>query len=531
MGIHAASEGFMRGFTRYADIDIAYCTVEDDSAANAFYDVVRQERSLPVKAFSAKRPELLAEPGCVYLPGPGLGEFAWRRRQAFQRGFSLCGITHTTATGVVMDAIADFSVSPIQVWDALICTSQSVHRMVCSLLEDQNNYLRERLGASTFVSPQMPVIPLGIDCSAFAPSPTSRQAWRSRLGIDEEDIAVLFFGRLSFHAKAHPIPMYQALAKAAKNVKRRFHLIHCGWFPNEAHGTLFRNVGKEICPEVNLIFVDGLDPEARTTIWSAADIFTSLTDNIQESFGLTPIEAMAAGLPVIVSDWDGYRDTVRDGIDGYRIPTLMAPAPFGGDLAYQHATGAINYDTYIGRTSQFVAVDIEACAIALINLAEDSSLRQRMGAEGRRRAEARYDWKIIITEYQYLWGELAAIRQSAGESVALEEAGPARPARPDPFHAFSSYPSTSLAPSDIVSRTETGEEWLKLLRASPLVSFAEEVLPSEDESLKILRIIADSAQPVANIVGCFAPERQGLIFRGLVWLAKFGLVAIAPGAQ
>jgi len=114
--------------------------------------------------------------------------------------------------------------------------------------------------------------------------------------------------------------MYQALAKAAKNVKRRFHLIHCGWFPNEAHGTLFRNVGKEICPEANLIFVDGLDPEARTTIWYAADIFTSLTDNIQESFGLTPIEAMAAGLPVIVSDWDGYRDTVRDGIDGYIVP-------------------------------------------------------------------------------------------------------------------------------------------------------------------------------------------------------------------
>ena len=28
---------------------------------------------------------------------------------------------------------------------------------------------------------------------------------------------------------------------------------------------------------------------------------------------------MAAGLPVVVSDWDGYRDTVRDGVDGFRI--------------------------------------------------------------------------------------------------------------------------------------------------------------------------------------------------------------------
>ncbi len=42
-------------------------------------------------------------------------------------------------------------------------------------------------------------------------------------------------------------------------------------------------------------------------IWQAADIFTSLSDNIQETFGLTPIEAMAAGLPSVVTDWDGYQ--------------------------------------------------------------------------------------------------------------------------------------------------------------------------------------------------------------------------------
>ena len=40
----------------------------------------------------------------------------------------------------------------------------------------------------------------------------------------------------------------------------------------------------------------------------------SLADNIQETFGLTPVEAMAAGLPCVMSDWDGYRDTVRDGV-------------------------------------------------------------------------------------------------------------------------------------------------------------------------------------------------------------------------
>ena len=51
----------------------------------------------------------------------------------------------------------------------------------------------------------------------------------------------------------------------------------------------------------------------------------SLSDNMQETFGLTPIEAMAAGLPSVVSDWDGYRDTVQHREHGFRIPTLAPP--------------------------------------------------------------------------------------------------------------------------------------------------------------------------------------------------------------
>ena len=59
--------------------------------------------------------------------------------------------------------------------------------------------------------------------------------------------------------------------------------------------------------------------------WAAADLFLSLVDNPQETFGLAPVEAMAAGVPVVVSDWDGYRYTVSDGVEGFRVPTL-APA-------------------------------------------------------------------------------------------------------------------------------------------------------------------------------------------------------------
>jgi glycosyltransferase involved in cell wall biosynthesis len=531
MGIHAASEGFMHGFARHAEIDIAYCAVDDDSAAVAFHNVFQKiGRRMPIKAFPLPRIEHLTDPGCLYLPGPGLNDYAWRRRQGDQRAFSLCGVTHTTATDIIMDALVDFAVAPVQSWDAVICTSRAVHGTVTTILADQAAYLRDRLGAATTVAPQLPVIPLGVDCDAFGADDAKRAAWRERLGIAEDDIAILFLGRLAFHAKAHPIPMYQALAKTAETCGRRLHLIQAGWFPNDKDAAHYRKAGQDICPRVNLIFLDGLDPEVRTTIWTAADIFTSLTDNIQETFGLTPVEAMAAGLPVVVSNWNGYRDTVRDGIDGFLIPTVMAPAPLGGDLAFQYGSNGMNYDTYIGQTAQFIAVDIAAAAAAYARLASDDGLRREMSLAGRRRAREVYDWKTVIGAYQELWSELGAIRQTAPESAPHSGLHTPRPARPDPFHAFAQYPSITLQMTDRISRTDMTNETFEALKTSPLILFAGVSVPSTEECVAILAMIEHGPRTALEITAKFPPNRQAVVFRGLVWLNKFGLVTIAPGA-
>ena len=95
---------------------------------------------------------------------------------------------------------------------------------------------------------------------------------------------------------------------------------------------------------MKVITLDGRQASARQTAWAGADVFCSLSDNIQETFGIVPIEAMAAGLPVVVSDWDGYKDTVRHGVDGFRIPTCMPQAGLATDLALRHALEVDTYD-------------------------------------------------------------------------------------------------------------------------------------------------------------------------------------------
>ena len=63
----------------------------------------------------------------------------------------------------------------------------------------------------------------------------------------------------------------------------------------------FEQGAAKLCPSVHTVTLDGRKAEERGKAWAAADVFCSLSDNIQETFGISPIEAMAAGLPVVVS--------------------------------------------------------------------------------------------------------------------------------------------------------------------------------------------------------------------------------------
>lgn len=430
-----------------------------------------------------------------------------------------------------MDALAGLAglaTAPVQPWDALICTSTAVRDSVARLWQDQADYLALRLGARTPEPPRLPMIPLGVDCDAFAGLEPHRAPWRQRLGIGPDDMAVLFVGRLSFHAKAHPLAMYLALEAAARETGRRLHLIQAGWFSNESIAEAFKAGARDCCPSVTAHFLDGREPEVRSRIWAAADIFTSLSDNIQETFGLTPVEAMAAGLPLVVTDWDGYRDTVRDGVDGFRVPTMQPPEGLGSDIALRHESGVDSYDLYCGLASQLVAVDVAAATAAFARLIRDADLRRRLGAAGRDRARTVYDWAVVIRQYQTLWAELAELRGRAAESAPRAPGTPANPARPDPFRLFAGYPTARLVWETAVRRGAGADTArLRALLAGPLHGFVTRLLPEADLVRTLERVPSDWATAAA-VLADLPPARRAHALRMLAFLAKAGLVELGP---
>jgi len=217
--------------------------------------------------------------------------------------------------------------------------------------------------------------------------------------------------------------------------------------------------------------------------WAGADIFISLSDNVQETFGITPIEAMAAGLPVIVSDWNGYKDTVRDGVDGFRIPTFMPPPNLGENFAKMHEAGTITYDIYCGLSCQTVSISMVSLIEKLTLLVENSALRQKMGAAGKNWAQTTLDWRVVYPQYQNLYEQLHNLRLSAQQNATwqatLQTAPRLAASRLDPFYSFRHYPTALIQPTMRVAlQTDNALTAYSELMKNPLFNYAVEVLPN-----------------------------------------------------
>lgn len=78
-------------------------------------------------------------------------------------------------------------------------------------------------------------------------------------------------------------------------------------------------------------FIGRLGREVLRYYYSAADVF--ITTPWYEPFGITPVEAMACGTPVIGSNVGGIKFSVRDGETGYLVPP-NDPVAIGDRLAH-----------------------------------------------------------------------------------------------------------------------------------------------------------------------------------------------------
>jgi len=528
-GFDVAVTRFLSAYFRHSAAEQFICRPTDFPSFDHFKQLAEAEGVNVEKrciGLDPRHPDKnLQSISCLFRPDPLIADLIWQRQQVQGRGFATCGLVHTMSGERIARAVGDLCFAPSESTDALICPSVAIRDAVRTLWEIHSDYINHRFGGKFSCPIQTPVIPLGIDSEKFIAltTPEKRTAQREALGATDDETIILFVGRLSFATKAHPLPMYMAAERAARLTNKKVRLVMFGYFKPKDMEPYFRNLAADICKTVKTEFIMNDDARFPDGLWAAADIFTSLSDNIQESFGLTPIEAMACGLPSVITDWDGYREGVRNGEEGFLIP-LTSPPPSAGRAIAQMYYNENNYGVALAGASQSTSVDIEWCAKSYAVLIGNVDLRRTYGEKGRKRARDVFDWRHVIHAYDDLWNALSEQRRATPPAQTLPDNWQAfHPGYPNPWEMFKSFPTTHLAPTDIL-RVVLDPKEIETLMSHGMNLFVPQLLLSNDQLLELIGVIrrAGTAR-IQDILAAFPQSSHDLLWRCFGWMLKCGI--------
>ncbi len=463
-------------------------------------------RPVTVVPFGRLAAFLAADPiDVLHVLDPNLWMGSHIRNNLAPAPFVVTGMTHSLANEHFLNWAVLNSANGVHGGDCLVCTTPSAKGVV------DNVFARLRAGQPDFSVPETTVIPLGLSLEHFdAPSSLSRV----ELGLTDEDFVILSFARFNPQFKMDLLPLLNLLTLLSSQVQRPVRLILAGAADNGAYARFVQERVRDRGLNEAVRFV--LDPSDRDKLglYRAADVFLSLSDNIQETFGLTVVEAMAAGLPVVASDWDGYKALVRDGSTGFLVPTRTLQAEPGWE-----STLALQLDSLVHMfCAQTTAVDLDVAVDRLTRLAADRELAKRLGAAASASVRP-LAWETVITRYVKLWSRLRETARAtpmptgrASRSSALAFLGD-----------FAGYASAPLSAGD---RFATGRLGRNLLSGKSSVNIYDHLDEFLDRKLmeQLLRLFARE-QSVGDMVvrlGAEPGRSPTQIAQNILWLYKYG---------
>ena len=431
--------------------------------------------------------------------------------------FSITGIIHSLCSKAAINAVASCVGSDLYPWDALVCTSKAGQAVVHQIWQQRLVYLASRMGQgglNDYYLPETPIIPLpGPSSQVYHPELSRskrRELARKKLGISREAFCICTVGRLSFHSKSNPVILYRTLDMLQGN-KQEIILLEIGQYPNEGTEKAYEELGRCFNRFKKLVIGArrAATEEEKWQAMAASDVFVSLSDNLQETFGLSLQEAMLAELPVVASDWNGYRDIVEHDRTGFLIPTkdVLLSLPFDR-YGISFYSGGVDYDYWIGIASLGVSVEFQIIYKSLKLLMENKSLAAEMGEAGLRRYMSTYSPRVVVQQYRDMWQRLAEKRTDA-QAKKNYCTGRA----PSAQKLFESYPTDALRAEratiidnekiEILLSNKITHEFLALLTGSKtreIIQYIKDNLIVRASDLQRIGIQQDQAQRIVALL-------------------------------
>ena len=241
----------------------------------------------------------------------------------------------------------------------------------CTCAADVEIY--SRLVSQNGLQPEAICIPYSVNSEIYQPlkNRESREELRSAWGFKPNDFVLVYAGRVTVEKNVHSIleAVYE-LTRLGYPVK----LLIVGRIENAPFGE-FHMYPIDLDEKIDIL-IQSLQISDRVVIqewqtpvelnaaFNAADAFINLTLHHDENFGLSQIEAMSAGLPVIGTAWGGLKDTIVNEEGGFAADTWL--------------------------TSKGVRFDAPIVIDTIKRLIENSQMREEQGKRGRERAIANY---------------------------------------------------------------------------------------------------------------------------------------------
>lgn len=347
----------------------------------------------------AELPLATAKTDYVFVEkAPALYRLAHARLAIGTGAYPICSLVNSVCFRDMLNSFVGLLVAA-EPHDALVVTSDAGLGAVRESLRQAKDFLKEQQFCTSKNELTLVKIPLGVEEQTFGS--LDRSFCRRALGIPTQSTLLLYVGRFSDEYKADLEPVLLAFRELAKTDSNLL-LLLAGQDIDSRYSKHLENLADDLEIGTRVKVIVNFPPALKPIVYGAGDIFVSPADNIEETFGLAILEAMSSGLPVVCSDWSGYRDTVVHEKTGFLVPTLWneAAAEVLSWLApiSENPTG----EAYLARRT---ILDIRAFTTYLRALIENEELRKRLGNAGRQRVLEFFTWDHVIKRYGELWRE------------------------------------------------------------------------------------------------------------------------------
>lgn len=441
---------------------------------------------------------------------PWVGHLAALRDAYCLEPFPITGRAHTLSTDTHMSRTRDLLLSPLKRCDAILCSSKAQKKVMMRLLSAASSSISDQIGVAIPYKGSIIKLPLGIEPDECF-NGTSEEA-RELLGYQNDQVIILTLGRISPSDKTDLHPLLLVLndlieGYGHRNIKWVF--AGSGDAASPAIQSLLKKA-YELNLEGCISFELSIDDDRKQQLLSACDLLVSLSDNIQESFGLVPLEAMVHGKPVIMSNWNGYSELVEDGVSGYLIESMSTDMNI-----LSRPVGALSAGQAHLIQAQGTAIDLRQCSDVIHHLIEDVQLREVIGEQGRQRVSECYQWESIIEEFHIL---VDSLNKEASQVSRLAN----RPVGVPYHQIFEHYPSQQLRDDHCFQTSNRG---IRLLLCSEVLFHYEEMTSFIKvdliEQLAMYCMQGNSISELKTLI----PDEPVLLLN-ILWMSKYQLLEV-----